>query len=121
MINAIMDTEEIVNSSNIANSSSLTNAHRTLKDENEIIESTLSFVSRVSHEFRSPLTTIQTSAEILESYNDRLTVEEKEKQFQTVYESISNLSELLDDVIMFCKANTKSIKPRYEKFELINY
>jgi signal transduction histidine kinase len=81
----------------------------------------LSFLSKVSHEFKSPLTSIQTSTEILESYTERLSAEEKEKHFQTVYESISNLSELLDDVIMFCKADTKSIKPQYEKFEIINY
>jgi len=101
------------------NSSSLTNAHGPF--EKKMNDYILSFLSKVSHEFKSPLTTIQTSTEILESYNDRLSAEEKEKHFQTVYESISNLSELLDDVIMFCKADTKLIKPQYENFELINY
>jgi signal transduction histidine kinase len=84
-------------------------------------DSTLSFLLSVSHEFKSPLTTIQTSTEILESYIDRLSVEEKQKHFQTIYESISNLSELIDDVIMFYKSDAKSIKPKYEKFELINH
>ena len=101
------------------NSRSLTNAHGPF--EKKMNDYILSFLSKVSHEFKSPLTTIQTSTEILESYNDRLSSEEKEKHFQTVYESISNLSGLLDDVIMFCKADTKLIKPQYENFELINY
>ena len=101
------------------NSRSLTKSHRPF--EKEMNDYILSFLSKVSHEFKSPLTSIQTSTEILESYTERLSAEEKEKHFQTVYESISNLSELLDDVIMFCKADTKSIKPQYEKFEIINY
>ena len=99
------------------NSRSLTNAHGPF--EKKMNDYILSFLSKVSHEFKSPLTTIQTSTEILESYNDRLSSEEKEKHFQTVYESISNLSGLLDDVIIFCKADTKLIKPQYENFELI--
>ena len=101
------------------NSRSLTKSHRPF--EKEMNDYILSFLSKVSHEFKSPLTSIQTSTEILESYTERLSAEEKEKHFQTVYESISNLSELLDDVIMFCKADTKSIKPCYENFDLISY
>ena len=101
------------------NSRSVTSANRTF--ESEMNEFILSFLSKASHELKSPLTTIQTSAEILESYIDRLSVEEKEKLFHSIYDSISNLSELIDDVIMYCKSDAKSIKPKYEKFELINH
>jgi signal transduction histidine kinase len=120
MMDTIMDTEEIVNNYNIANSNSLTNAQKTLQNEIKLNESTLSFLSKVSHELRSPLTTIQSSTEILESFSDRLSVEEKEKHFQTVYESISNLSQLLDDVTMFCRADINAIIPKYEKIEIIS-
>jgi signal transduction histidine kinase len=120
MIYAIMNTEEIVNNCNIANSNSLTNAQKTSQNENELNESTLSFLSRVSHDLRSPLTTIQSSTEILESFSDRLSAEEKEKHFQTVYDSISNLSQLLDDVTMFCQADINAIIPKYEKIEIIS-
>lgn len=82
---------------------------------------TASFLSKASHELRSPLTAIQTSTEILESYKNCISVEEKKNHFKTIYESIANLSELIDDVTMFCNSNTESIKPQYEKFELINY
>ena len=116
-----MDTEEIVNKDDIASITSITNVQETLGDENELNESTLSFLSRVSHELRSPLTTIQSSTEILESFSDRLSVQEKEKHFETVYESISNLSRLLDDVTMFCRADMNAIRPEYEKVEIISF
>jgi signal transduction histidine kinase len=115
-----MDTEEMVNNCNNAKSNSLTNAQSTLRNNNELNESTLSFLSRVSHDLRSPLTTIQSSTEILESFSDRLSAEEKDKHFQTVYESISNLSQLLDDVTMFCRADINAIIPKYEKIEIIS-
>ena len=116
MNNANMETEVIVsNYTTTGNSSSISD------NQNEINELTLAFVSMVSHEFRSPLTTIQSSTEILESFSNRLSEEEKEKHFQTVYESISNLAGLLDDVIMFYRTDTKTIKPKYEKIEMISF
>ena len=115
-----MDNEEIVNNNIITNSNSLNNAQKPLGNGNQLNESTLSFISRVSHELRSPLTTIQSSTEILESFSDRLSVEEKEKHFRTVYESISNLSRLLDDVTMFCRADINAVKPKHEEIEIIS-
>ena len=72
MNNANMETEVIVsNDTTTGNSSSISD------NQNEINELTLAFVSMLSHEFRSPLTTIQSSTEILESFSDRLSREEK--------------------------------------------
>jgi len=106
---------------NVSNDNITSNSSSISDNQNEINELTLAFVSMVSHEFKSPLTTIQSSIEILESFSDRLSAEEKEKHFQTVYESVSNLSQLLDDVIMFYQADTKTIKPRYEIIEIISF
>ncbi|MBT8385805.1 MAG: HAMP domain-containing histidine kinase [Ignavibacteria bacterium] len=116
MNNANMETEVIVSNDNITNNSS-----NISQNQNEINELTLAFVSMVSHEFKSPLTTIQSSTEILESFSNRLSEEEKKKHFQSVYESISNLAGLLDDVIMFYRTDTKTIKLNYEKFEIISF
>ena len=116
MNSADMETEVIVSNDNIASNSS-----NISENQNEINELTLAFVSMVAHEFKSPLTTIQSSTEILESFSNRLSEEEKEKHFQTVYESISNLAGLLDDVIMFYRTDTKTIKPKHEKFDIISF
>ena len=116
MNNANMETGVI-----ISNDTTTSNPSNISDNQNEINELTLAFVSMVSHEFRSPLTTIQSSTEILESFSDRLSREEKEKHFQTIYESISNLAGLLDDVIMFYRTDTKTIKPKFEKFDIISF
>src|SRR6202040_199358 len=45
---------------------------RTLAREKELGQLRNKFVSKVSHEFRTPLAVIQSSAEILDDYLDRL-------------------------------------------------
>ncbi len=111
-----MATEVIACKKNITSNSS-----NSSENQNEINTLTLSFVSKVSHEFRSPLTTIQSSIEILESFNDRLSGDEKNAHYQIVYESVSNLSQLLDNVNIYCRSQINPIKPKYQKIDLINY
>jgi signal transduction histidine kinase len=120
MIRSNRDTEQNTNSDLISADTSRWGMPSTGR-EIEAEELNISFVSMVSHEFRAPLTVIQSSTEILESFNERLTAEEKKAHFRKVYDSILNLSELLDDVIMFCRADVKAIKPKYEKLEIIEF
>ena len=57
---------------------------RELKGEREVNRLKSSFVSMVSHEFRTPLGIIQSSAQILERYLDRLTAERRREQLVSI-------------------------------------
>lgn len=56
------------------------------------------FMSIVSHEFRTPLATIQTSTELLEHYYERMTPERREVSFNTIRDQIRYLAEMLEDM-----------------------
>lgn len=69
-----------------------------------------SFVSLVSHEFRTPLTTIQSSAELLERYNERLSEEKKQQHFKRIQRAANRMDELLKDVLLIGKAEAGKLQ-----------
>lgn len=89
----------------------------TRKEEEEIIEKTLAkerelnelrsnLVSTVSHEFRTPMTTIRTSAELISIYLEGQSFEKKprlEKQLNTITEEIDRIVELMNSVLTISK------------------
>jgi PAS domain S-box-containing protein len=75
-----------------------------LQRERELSELKTRFVSMASHEFRTPLTTILSSLEILEQYLERLTPDQKLRHFNQVRRSVTHMTELLDEVLLYGKA-----------------
>ena len=58
------------------------------------------FVSIVSHEFRTPLTVLRTSTELLEKYGHRASESQKQSYYQRIRAAISNMTQLLEDVLV---------------------
>ncbi|NET10077.1 MAG: HAMP domain-containing histidine kinase, partial [Symploca sp. SIO2B6] len=58
------------------------------------------FVSIVSHEFRTPLTVLRTSTELLEHYGHKARDEQKKSYYQRIRAAISNMTQLLEDVLV---------------------
>lgn len=56
------------------------------------------FISVISHEFRTPLTGIQSGVQLFERYGDTWDKEKKQKFFNTIYNSIRFTNLLLDDI-----------------------
>ncbi|MGE5682995.1 MAG: sensor histidine kinase, partial [Bacillota bacterium] len=69
-----------------------------LVKEKELNEMKSRFVSLVSHEFRTPLAAILSSAEILEYYSERFTPEKKAIHYQKIKTSINNLLDILNEI-----------------------
>lgn len=63
------------------------------------------FVAMVSHEFRTPLSVIKIAAEILQHYDDRLSLEKKQRHFERIQTATDNMSQLLEDVLMLEQAD----------------
>jgi signal transduction histidine kinase len=88
--------------------------HRTeqnLKDmEIELTNLRSQFISVVSHEFRTPLASIQLSAEILEENWALWTKEQRNKRFQRIKQGILRMSQLLDDILIVGKMEAGKVE-----------
>ncbi|MGJ3245625.1 MAG: ATP-binding protein [Elainellaceae cyanobacterium] len=71
---------------------------QTLQVEKELNDLQSRFISMVSHEFRTPLTVIRTSIEILEHYGHRATPEKRREYFRRICGAIANMNRLLEDI-----------------------
>lgn len=88
-----------------------------LKKEKELNELKTRFLSATSHEFRTPLASIQSSFEILERYENKLSPERKKEHFNKIRKAISDLTELLNDLL---KVNKDELDLLYFRPEHIN-
>ena len=74
--------------------------HRTLAREKELGQLRSSFVSMVSHEFRTPLGIIQSSAEILDDYIDRLDPDERKEHLRSIQKNTRRMASLMEEVLL---------------------
>lgn len=80
-----------------------------LEREKELGKLKSRFISMTSHEFRTPLSTILSSAELLEHYSHKWTEEKKIVHYDRIQSSVNRMIRLLDDVLTIGKAETGSL------------
>jgi len=78
--------------------------------EKELSEMKSKFVSTASHEFRTPLATMLSSAELLEHYSESLSPAEKLNLLQTIQGGAKRMSEMIDDVLTLGRAESGVLK-----------
>ncbi|MBF0501016.1 MAG: PAS domain-containing sensor histidine kinase [Candidatus Riflebacteria bacterium] len=79
---------------------------RALEREQELNAMKTRFVSLVSHEFRTPLTVIKNSQQMLEAYDDRLPQERRKKYLDSIDRSVRTMTLLLDNVMLMNRAES---------------
>ncbi|HEY9636582.1 MAG TPA: PAS domain S-box protein [Coleofasciculaceae cyanobacterium] len=92
-----------------------------LEKEKELSELRSSFVSLVSHEFRTPLTTIQSSNEMLERYSHRLSEAKKDTHHQRIHNAVQRMTELLDDILTIGQAEAGKLKFEPTPIDLVAF
>ncbi len=88
-------------------------------NEKELNRIKSNFISIVSHEFRTPLSTILSSSDLLRLFGDEFTTDEKEKHFSKIEKSISTLTELLTGVLTLNKTDLKKDYVKTETIEIV--
>lgn len=83
---------------------------RALDREKELGKLKGSFISMVSHEFRTPLGVIQSAADVLDRYFERLTPEKRREHLQMIFRSTRGLSHLVDSVLMLGRVEDGRLK-----------
>jgi signal transduction histidine kinase len=77
---------------------------QSLSKELELGEMKTTFLSTVSHEFRTPLGIIVSSAGILDRYFDRLVPAQRAEHLQTIQQAAARMTELMEGALLFSKA-----------------
>lgn len=70
-----------------------------LHSERELVRMKSQFVNTVSHEFRTPLGVILSSADILTHYLDRLPAEDRTRHLRDIQDSSGQMSRMLEQVL----------------------
>jgi PAS domain S-box-containing protein len=82
----------------------------TLKKERELNELKTRFISMASHEFRTPLTSIMGSTELVEHYSHKWSDEKKQVHFNRIYSNIRHMTQMLDEVLLVGKAEAGKLE-----------
>jgi PAS domain S-box-containing protein len=94
------------------------NLRQALEKERELSELKSRIITTISHEYRTPLTTILSSAELLEHYGEKLTQEKKLLHLQRIQASSKHLTDLVNDVLFIGQAEANSLKFNPEPLNL---
>ncbi len=92
-----------------------------LEKEKEVNEIKSRFISLVSHEFRTPLTIINTSAQIVQNYRDKISVEEQNQYMKRIQKTVQQMSSLLENVLFFSKSGTLGLKYQPKEFNIVRF
>ena len=87
--------------------------------ESELIDLRSQFISVVSHEFRTPLASIQLSAEMLEENWALWTKEQRDKRFQRIKQGILRMTKLLEDVLSVGKVEAGQVEFNPQAINLV--
>lgn len=94
---------------------------KALEKERELSELKSNFVGTVSHEFRTPLSTILSSADMLEFYAGQCAIEKQLEHIQRIQFAALNMKELLDDILILERAEARKLRFEPVEIELLSF
>lgn len=94
---------------------------RALEKEKQLNELKSNFVSMTSHEFRTPLTIILSSAQLIENYGHKWTEEKKRTYLQRIQVGGKRITQLLDDILVVGKADAGKLQLEPAPLNLVEF
>ncbi len=92
-----------------------------LAKEREVVEFRKRLMSMISHEFRTPLTVIQTASEMLLHYRAKLPHERQDMYLVRITAQVQRLIQMLDDVVLLDKSENHLLKISPEPMNLVEF
>ncbi len=93
-------------------------ARKSLERERELNELKSKFVSIASHEFRTPLSTVMSSAALLQQYKDKKDYDKQDKHIGRIKSSVNHLTQILNDFLSLGKLEEGKIDVNIESLDL---
>lgn len=94
------------------------NLTKALSKEKELNEMKSSFVSMASHEFRTPLSTILSSATLLAKYKLSEEQAKRDKHVQRIKSSVVNLNNILNEFLVLGRLEEGKVKTTTESIDI---
>ncbi|HEY9670788.1 MAG TPA: PAS domain S-box protein [Waterburya sp.] len=94
---------------------------KALQRERELGELKARFVSMTSHEFRTPLTTIHSSAQMLERYRHRLPEEKQLTHLGRIQAAVERMTDMLNDILLLGKAEAGKLEFSPTPLDLVQW
>jgi predicted ATPase/signal transduction histidine kinase/tRNA A-37 threonylcarbamoyl transferase component Bud32 len=82
---------------------------KVLVKEKELNELKSRFITMASHEFRTPLTTIMGSVELIKHYGRNWNEEKRTQYLERIQNTVQHMTELLEDVLLLGKAEANKL------------
>lgn len=89
-----------------------------LESEKELNQLKSRFISMASHEFRTPLSTIQLSASLIDKYAESAGIVEISKHVGKIKGSITGLTAILNNFLQIEKLESGKVEANYSDFDL---
>jgi PAS domain S-box-containing protein len=83
---------------------------QSLEKEKELGELKSRFVSIASHEFRTPLATIQAASDLLKHYSHKMTEQKRLERLDKIQAEVRNMTSLLEEVLIIGKAEAGKLE-----------
>ncbi|GGX11125.1 hypothetical protein GCM10007384_11130 [Aquimarina muelleri] len=92
-----------------------------LKKEQELNELKSRFISMASHEFRTPLSAIQTSAILIDRQNEAGKEQKREKYVAQIKKNVKHLVIILNDFLSLSKLEEGKVEANKELFDFVAF
>jgi PAS domain S-box-containing protein len=83
---------------------------KALQREKELSTVKSSFVAMTSHEFRTPLTAISSSTDLLERYQNRLSPEKQQAHLYRIKSAVGRMTQMLNDILLMSEAEAGKLQ-----------
>jgi PAS domain S-box-containing protein len=93
-------------------------AKKSLEKERELNELKTKFVSIASHEFRTPLSTVMSSASLIQKYKEKGELDKVDKHVQRIKSSVNHLTSILNDFLSLGKLEEGKVEILKERIDL---
>jgi two-component system sensor kinase FixL len=91
-----------------------------LEKEKELNQMKGRFVSMASHEFRTPLSSVQISASLIQKYAEPFDNKHIEKHVNKIKNAVGNLTTILNDFLSLEKLEAGRVDPTFTSFDLVH-
>jgi len=92
-----------------------------LLKEKELNQMKSRFVSMASHEFRTPLSSVQLSASLIEKYAQPFENKNIQKHVGKIKNAVGNLTTILNDFLSLERLEAGNVAPSFSTFDLVKF